>query len=450
MAFIIGYNKSIHDIYIYNSPSGPTIDPSNYANNVSVQGISYNNSLYIKDPIYGFSFDVDFSGLNLRTRGAPSYGFDTYAGHAPSGVTIDPITQAIKYPYAINFFNAGYELNTENNIANKECYYPLGCTSSDGSLKASNYNYWNNGQPQFVLISPKHLIVTAHFINPSGSFNFVFLGNNNVTYNKSGICKILCNGSGSFTNPIGYTWPNSTVDWAIIELNTELSEVEQENIKIYKFLNIYGLDNTIPAFYITPQGVVVVQQSIDRQHYFDSEEYPNAAYMGRIDPDTGSPLYSTSFVWVGDSGSPQLCYVPRLNETCFLSLINGGGGVYDQYSGSENPTPGPSLQWFNAIKEYIFNNTDNNYEIEIVNYSETPPPPPPVPPTPSFPETLIINGKTFIRERILEADGQFTTGNNVTITNTFGIPGTTIDFAVVSYNQYGISEPAVIENIYVP
>jgi len=446
MAFIIGYNKSIHDIYIYNSPSGPTIDPSNYSNNVSVQGISYNNSLYLKNPIYGFTFDVDFSGLHVRTRGAPSYGFDTYSGHTLSGVCVDPITQEIKYPYAVNFFNAGYP---QSNLQNKECYYPLGCTASNGSLKASNYNYWNNGQPAFVLISPRHLICTAHFINPAGSFSLVFLGKNNVRYTKTGTCKIVCDGRSSFTNPIGYTWPSSKVDWAIIELDTELSQVEQENIKIYKFLNGYGLDASIPSFYVTPQGIPVVQKSIGRSHYFEPEEYPDAAYMGRINPENSSPEYTTGFVWVGDSGSPLLSYVPRLDETCFLILISGGGGVYDTYSGSVNPNPSASLLWFDAIKEYIFNNTANNYEIQIVNYSDSPPAPPPQTAI-TYPETLIINEKVYIRERVILNENQYVEGSSISLTSTFGIPGTTIDFAVISYNEYGISPPAVIENIFVP
>jgi hypothetical protein len=154
MAYIINYNSSEHDLYEY--LSGPTIDPENYVNNTQVYGYTYNTNLWIKKPVYGLCGGVDFSGIDVRPRGAPSYGFDTWPRANPSGISY--VNGILKYPSAVETFLNGYEGDI------KSCYFP-GCPDKDFS-RTSNFNYWNNGSFTKVLISPKHFISTLHFVGP--------------------------------------------------------------------------------------------------------------------------------------------------------------------------------------------------------------------------------------------------------------------------------------------
>jgi len=433
MPTIYNYNSSKHDLYYYNS--GPTIDPQNYSNNVQVYGISYNNQLYINDVEYGFTFSVDFSGIAVRPRGAPTYGFDTYNGHLASGITINPAPGGtIGYPDALVFsiLNNGFT----------SCYYP-GCPTGNFT-KASDYNYWNSGAFACILISPKHFIACQHFVGPGpASATVRFLGKNNQTYVKSAQ-KVIDLRSVPSIAPVGYDWPTTTApDICVFEIDDgqEFSLADLNQVKPYKFLNLYGLPTTAPAFCVASQGQVVVTQANQTfiNYYFDSSLYPNAAYTASINSLGNLTINSVLETRPGDSGTPALVYVPRLNETCFAYLIAGGQGIYDEFL---TPTTS-SKQFFDALKGYISDTI--SYDIELINYLD-PPPQPPVPgPGAPYPSSLNINGQTYGLEYLIDSN----LGPTVSYLTNLA-PGGTYSIAIVSWNKNGISNPVYIENINIP
>jgi hypothetical protein len=431
MPTIYNYNSSKHDLYYYNS--GPTIDPQNYSNNVAVYGVSYNNQLYINDVEYGFTFSVDFSGISVRPRGAPGYGFDTYNGHLASGITINPAPGGtIGYPNALSFSILAEGFTS--------CYYP-GCPSGNFT-KASDYNYWNNGVFGCILISPKHFIACQHFVGSTTATTVRFLGKNNQTYVKTAQ-KVVDLRSSPIIAPPGYSWPYLTPDICVFEIDDgqEFSSSDLNQVKAYKFINLYGIPTTAPAFCVTAQSQVVVtqaQQSFSN-YYFNSSTYPNAAYSASLNSSGNLVLNSTFELRAGDSGTPALVYIPRLNETCFAYLIRGGGGIYDPFL-----TPADSYkQFFDALQEYIFDTS--SYNIELINYLD-PPPAPPVPgPSAPYPASLNINGNTYSLDTLIDPSS----GTTLSYTANLA-PGATYSIAVVSWNKYGISNPVYVENIYIP
>lgn len=424
MAFIVNINSNLHSLYTYTGT--PIIDPTNYANNVQVGVSGLNPNLYINDPSYGFTFSVNFSGISLRGRGAPTYGFDTFAGQPgvnSSGVKI--VNNNVYYPTSVdeNFwrghmFNGGYATNLSI-----QCYYP-GCPSGNFTI-ASDFNYWNNGIPSFILISPKHLICTKHFIPYPTSGTFYFLGTNEVIYSKTATTVIDFNNRSTY--PANYNWPNNFgKDWALLELDQAFTTQELQYVKPYKFLNNYGIPNDVPLFRLTPQGIVVVTKNHNSPvHYFDPNIKPNAAYQGLItntqqiirDPNVG--------IWKGDSGTPLLCYVPHLSETCFVALLYGGGGIQDSLW--SNPYfIEKERQFFDALKEYIFD--VSGYEISLVNYLDPPP----------YTETIYQNGETYTLYNTTISENSNLVGN--TTFNISGLlNGATYSYIVVSYNNNGYS-----------
>lgn len=429
MAFITNYNSALHDLYVFSG--SPTIDPTDYTNNVQVGVTSYNSSIYIKDVAYGLP-SIDFSGIGLRNRGAPSYGFDQFNGHLASGITIDPSTDVVSFPNIIAQFLLYDRFGTET----ADCYYP-GCPTPGNFTYASDYNYWNNGQFTAVLISPQHCIATSHYVGTTTNITINFLGKNNQIYTKTATKVLDYKNGGVF--PPGYNWsavPGS--DICLFEFDTPLNATELQQVKIYKFLNLYQIPSNVPSFDLIPQGMVVVTTANDgTTHYFNPTTYPNAAYQGKLD-GFGNPEISAGNRWTGDSGTPSLVYVPRLDETCFLELKSGGGGIFYDLS-----TPNSYYVFFNLLKEYIFDTT--GYEIELVNYTANPTPPTPQQDNP--PNSFYANGNTFGIETILESSA----GQGKTLSHRMNAaPGATYAIAIRAYNQTSISEPIIVGNIYLP
>lgn len=443
MAFIVNYN-SIHDLYVFNQ--SPLIDPTNYSNNQSAFPIAYNPNLYIKNPSYRLDFEVNFTGINLRGRGAPGYGFDDFINSPDvnsGGVKTTPPLGLNSYPGAVarNFLYNGNGVNSDTN-STLSCYYP-GCPTGNFT-KASNFNYWNNGAYATVLISPKHCIATRHFVGGLGSATFYFLGSNNVTYSKfaTGIIDF----SNRNTWPVGYDWPTFSYgkDMVLFELAEAFTEEELQYVKPYKILNTYGMPPNVPLFRLTPQGCVIVVKSPEyfggiKDHLFDPTIKPGAAYQGVI-TSSGQIVYSTEGVgyWQGDSGSPTLCYVPRLDETCFHSLWRGGEGFYDPLENQEINQGDIIL--FNALKSYIYDSS--GYEISLVNYSDPPP----------ITEHVSKNGLTYsIFETTVSLNSEFVGNTSYFIgsvpTNKL-FSGVTYGFVVVSYNQSGYNIQEIPEAIF--
>lgn len=435
MAFVVNY-QSTHDLYHYNS--GPTIDPTNYANNVEVNGVSYNTNLYIKNPIYGLP-EIDFSGLALRPRGAPSYGFDQFNGHLASGITINPINGNVSFPDIVEGYFFSQRPESDSGLT---CYYP-GCPTGNFT-KASDFNYWNDGIPAKVLISPKHFIATQHFVGSGSVATVSFIGKNNQIYTKSAV-KVVDLRLGPI--PDGYDWPKG-YDICVFEFTDKFTDAELEQIKIYKFLNLYGIPKNVPAFHVLSQGQVVVKVAAEATpepvyygftHYFNYADYPNAAYIGYKTP-SGSSIIDATTVWVGDSGTPVLVNVPRTGETCLLGLYYGGYGIYDD---GERPKT-VSRQFFDALQSYIYDNTDPNYRIQLVQYNSTTPPTPyPAP----YPPSLYLNGNTYQLQFLAKP-----TSNRGSTASLFASlpPGNTYSFAIVAYNNNGISTATTLNNVYFP
>lgn len=446
MAYIVNYNPYFHDLYKY--ISGPTIDPENYSNNTQVYGYSYNNNLWIKIPGYSLSNNVDFSGIDVRPRGAPSYGFDTWTGASPSGISF--VNGVLKYPNAVaeRGFLSGYEGNIQT------CYYP-GCPDKDFT-RSSNYNYWNNGAFAKILISPKHFISTLHFAGygPKNATVY-FLGKGGTFYTKTATKKFDFQTTGSFagyTWPTGYTWPSSK-DWCLFELGTAFTESELNDVKIYKFANLASIPPTLPIYLLSPQSVVTVRkrgnEAIDEYaksanylpFYFDPNKVIEVPFYGyeSFSGDTAT----INYVWDGDSGTPSLVYDENTNDTYFLSLLNGGGGIFDNsinpslYPNEPDYTDGKIL--FDSLQKYIYDQI--GYTIGIVNVSSAQPPPPPEPPGP-YPSNLFVNGKTLTV--------QYRTSPNETNVQFSLEAGLTYSFAIIAYNSLGYSGYSSIENFYLP
>lgn len=442
MATLIYYNPSEHDIFKYNS--GPTIDPANYLNNQQVYGVCYNNNLYIKNPIYGFPV-IDFTGISLRPRGAPGYGFDQYINSGGNSAGVIDNSGTITYPNIVQGYFNGYLPSRNDYEGRYACYYP-GCPTGDFKI-SSNYNYWNNGQWAAILISPKHFLVTSHFIGYGATTtNVSFLGSNNTVYTKSATKKFYFSyyapyGPAGYTFPPGYTWsyppgPESGVfkDWSLFELDGDgFTGDELNHVKIYKFMNSYSIPIDVPQFAVHPQGNVTVRKktrNFDYRFYFNPDINKSVPYTGYFIGE--DPIASESFVFPGDSGTPILIYDPVVGETCFQELRFGGGGFY--YDFTNIFTPQNDKVMFDALKEYIFDRC--GYEISIVNYSETPQPPP---------ESINIDGSSYYIAAYLPASsgiGSYTLEGLNT--------GTTYSFALIAYNGAGYSGYAKIDNVYIP
>jgi len=521
MGSLLNHN-STHDVYNYPPITGNYIDSSNYSNNISSFPISYNTSCWIKDPIYNLP-KVDFSGISLRTRGAPTYGFDTFSSRSdmdPSGlikgwtggnelygtVVYDRLSGTTNvFPTAFRFLNDRVlggtgsfdSLNPGTPAAYYGYYYPgrpLGNTDI-----AEDWQNWNCGFPCGVLISPRHVLVTAHFVGIGGNATFFFLGKNNVIYSKSSTQIYRTNnffgGGAQILNPPGYDL-GSGPDVAIYELSEKFTEDELQQVKVYKMLDIGSITNfgvngasrdigtTIPIFTLWNQGFVTVKKAGSNRPYFDLDTYPNAAHLGGrnyvdgipglfvgLPPEFYSPNYGatftqsygpiipnkplfplrgryfseTSYYWVGDSGTPDLIYVPSLNETCFIELQFGAGGyIGNKWSPTNNYFFQLEKFWKN-VKQYVYENTDPPYTMQFIEYADV------VVPRSPYKSFINVDGITYYAQFEYDSlPGQLGTGERSL--SSFLTPGITYSFAVIAVSKSGqaISEPVTLRDIHFP
>lgn len=430
MSHIINYNSSTHDLYIYNS--GPTIDPTDYRNNVQVYGVSYNNNLYIKNATFnGFTFFVDFSGMDVRPRGAPSYGFDQFLGQ--TGFTysgIKRVNNITYWPNIIGQFNGNFPNGQGSPSSRLDCYYP-GCPADDFTV-ASNYNFWNNGAWTKILISPKHFIACGHYVGYAFGTRQTafFLGKDNVTYAKAATKKfhfasIIPNGGNAPTYPTGYGFTGAK-DWVLFELDEALTAEEQNQIKIYKFVDIPTIPFDVPRFYVNPQSVVTVRKNVNLGTYADIKPYYSTG-------NTSVPFYGliqygipeiADFLWVGDSGTPWFVYVPNINETCFGGLWAGGDGIGNTADRTN----------FYALQSWVQDQI--GYTIGLVTYGTG---------STGSPDTINIDGLTYTLGATV---GPIGNNDGITQVAIDGLcNGYRYSFVVVAYNENGYSGYAKIDNV---
>jgi hypothetical protein len=441
MAYVINYNPSQHDLY--NFPSGPTIDPTDWRNNRQVSGVCYNSNLYIKNAgACGFTFFIDFSGMDVRPRGCPAYGFDQYAnnaGYTYSGLCFNSPT-SYTYPYILTSFNGVFPdpISEPGSILTQTqqlAYYYPGIPTADFTV-AKNYNCWNNGVFAKILISPKHFISTLHFTGSNyiqgGSVKFI--GKNNQEYYKTFNTAFIFspfNVNGNAPGyPQGYNFPSLAQDLHLFELTEELTEEELEQIKVYDLIDISSVPSTVPIFRVNPQGVVTVVTENPLRgftSYYNPSTNTSVPYYGY---NAGGISFAFETLWSGDSGTPTFVWDPVLQDTCFYKLYFGGNG-YD--------TRFPNVsQTYTALQKWIHDQI--GYTIGLITYNQQPPP--------SGPETFYANGLTYT----LGATVAAVPGNAGT---TRGIisgldQGVTYNFIVVAYNANGFSGYAIINDVHIP
>lgn len=523
-------HKPIHDLYLYGSTY--YVDPTNYSNNKTAFPLSYNPNCWIKDPQYDLP-SADFSGITIRSRGAPPYGFDDLSSVPnvqSSGVVVgftgsrdeggalggslrfDPLT-GITYLYpALGFFRStnylGGTYNPDPNtldysLTNLSYYYP-GRPIANLDI-AKDWKNWNCGYPCSVLISPRHAITTAHFI--AGQYGspatLTFLGKNNVYYTKTAKLVYLNSSLSGFFNPPGYDLGDGP-DLGMYELDTPFTTAELQQVKVYKILDQgslrgpvspiyqpgYGIDCVM--YWLWNQGFVTITKGLANP-YFDLDQYPDAPQLGgtiyndgipgpsrnniaagifnrtdgsgstyTIDPKSPSNLdlppnavfsgrlkfaYPASAVWVGDSGTPRLVYVPTINETCYYDCEFGVGGYVGSEWYPENNQLGFGNEkfWF-KLRDYIAENTNPSYTIQFVKYSNV------VPPRPKYKQTIHVNGITYYA-RFETPVYQYSGGNTGPVDlSLYLTPGLTYSFAVAALSKSGtvISQPVTLNNVNFP
>lgn len=310
MTFVLNYNKEIHDLYNYDSE--PVL---NWQENIFkwAKPVSFNPNLYlnsITDYIPGSTLpmNLDFSGIVARKRGAALY----YG----SG---KPLAEQIGYfnGFGTTMGNFIPSLQSPLNGNNTELTRAL---MDDGWCGAYNdilndYNHWNPGDIPGCLISPAHVLVGGHMIDPlwgymsaqplyspnglsgfnEGEIGDVgapyiklrFVGTGNTYYEKLAVLSFFLNGTfsngfcgnlvagPSYENyfcqddveTLGLTFEDAK-DLAILELrdpndpNTclPLSSDELKHVKIYKIGNLRTWPGGSPLFLVNPQGVVLVRR----------------------------------------------------------------------------------------------------------------------------------------------------------------------------------------------
>ena len=253
------------------------------------------------------------------------------------------------------------------------------------------------------------------------------------------------------TFPTGYDWPAQPFaqDWCLFELDTAFTELQLNNVKIYKFANLASIPPELPIYLLNPQSVVTTRKR-GNASILNYASFSNLSFNFDPNVSTTVPYYgyedltdevaSNGYVWSGDSGTPSLVYDSNTNETYFLSLLSGGGGIFDNsIDPGLYPNMGDGKVLFDSLQKYIYDQI--GYTIGIANISTAQPPPPPDP-FAMPPSSLFINGKTMsIQQSLLQ------NSKNVQFTLE---AGRTYDFAIISYNSAGYSGYSYIQNFYLP
>jgi hypothetical protein len=409
MAYIINYDPTIHDLYLY--PSGPTLDRIG-ATYTWVYPNSYNSSLYIN---YIDSFSpgatlptMDFSGLALRRKGASTvFNLSGLGGGTmPDSAYFDGLAKpSVSWSYPLSY---------ENN-AN---FFRNASTSEELAI-VNDYNHWNNGEVPACLISPMHVWAGGHmfepFMGPSGNsgpfryeygttndpyIDLKFLGKDNTIYEKRARLAFFVNDcedsqcAAECCTPSFKTYDNSyfqnsvlgktfgtenTLDTAILELEEPFRSREIENLKIYKMANLSSWPNGKPVFLVNPNGAVTVWRcslgSYDTQYYFDSNLFKTThskiPYQGYINLDYEkgqSGYYNVSTApFFGDSCNLVFGYHDGIKETVLLGQRNAPQNLsYDGFSGY-------SSRFFGALKDWVYQRTTDvmgvGYHIGWIDYS---------------------------------------------------------------------------------
>jgi hypothetical protein len=227
------------------------------------------------------------------------------------------------------------------------------------------------------------------------------------------------------------------------------------DVKIYKFANLASIPQDTPIYLVSPQSVITTRkrgtasilnyaQSINFLSFYSNPNIQTTVPYYGYEGFTGE-ISSTSYVWKGDSGTPSLVYDTNTNDTYFLSLLNGGGGIFDNsidpslYPNTLDATDGKVL--FDSLQKYIYDQI--GYTIGIANLSSAQPLPPPTPVGIPPPE-IFVNGKTLYLQQSQIAP-------NTTNIELGGLEaGLTYDFAIISYNSVGYSGYSYIQNFYLP
>lgn len=407
MGHIINYVKEIHDFYLYDSE--PILDWS--GNTFSwAKPIAYNTNVYLKNiksyvPDSNLPTEIDLSGIIARRRGVTVYFSES------------------NKPYT--FYFSGFQ-STGNQ-------YPSGNDNlrdwliTDGWCGAylnlrDDYNHWNNGEPPGCLISPMHILVGGHMIDPLfearnddstyilksysdeelGPTNnpFIklrFLGKDNTIYEKIAFLSFFfndntggpglnCQNEGTTVGEYDSNYCQNYVDnlnnnfgagkdLAILELSVPFTEEELKNLKIYKIANFKTWPNDSPVFQVTPNGVLLLWKKnaalSQSQPYYDNNIYPEIPVNGYqlLDGLGGKIPVQQSVQFYGDSCNFMYGYYPPTKEIVLLGATNTGG-AYFQYTNNILY----DTVFLKALKEWIYQRTllvtGKGYKIDWIDYSE--------------------------------------------------------------------------------
>lgn len=279
---IINYNKTKHDIYIFDEtgmilcalPTSATEAIPGVRKHATVTGWNY-------DGLWNTNIDnagiPDWSGLSARSRGSNLYG-------------TSESTECL-WPILIDEFNIG---------------------SSDS--KFSDITNWNNRIPVCIIISKKHFVACHHFIGPDNTTDQTF----NIL-DKDGVMHSI---TGQY---IDYT--GDTNLYRIISIDgfprTEITS--NYKIKIYEILNLQsGNWEGLRIWHQLNNGMFVTTTKVNGY----------IAYLNASDGRSTTPteasglpiLSSTNTIWTGDSGSPILATYN--GETYLIGMSDGGHPDY--------------------------------------------------------------------------------------------------------------------------
>lgn len=345
MARIENYNPTLHDIYTYYStPSIVRENPP--GSNAHVEAIGYNSQNMLLNSDYGLP-QIDWSGLHVRVRGFIAYGWEPNPDW-----WLSPPIEALKQ------FNPGPPITSGERPSNLQPvvdYYLYG--NPPGNFERFyDYNNWNNGQWAGVLISPKHLLVTAHYASRATEMICKFIGKNSQIFTKTAT-KVAEFYSESQMGAIrDETLINLSFgiyqDMYVYALNVPFTSNELEHVKIYPFVKWGTLAPNTKVFIQDPNGRFLIDRifGIKNSDLSLSTRFVNQEFVvRRQEYSINSDYPRNTQVHVGDSGSPGLVNVN--GETCFLYLRDGGHQVYPE-----------NLQ---NLKEYVYQ--DCGYEIQEVD-----------------------------------------------------------------------------------
>lgn len=369
MTWIKNYNKTLHDIYIFDGdPVFNRSAPPGVGS--SVRPLRLNPSNLLKNPNYNYAFsDIDWSGLEVRDRGFIQYGWDVeYLPNCNSNYGSFCLPNSM-YPDAVRQFSD----ENINNAPIIECY-DVGCPEGNFN-EVNNYNRWNNGAWAGAVISPEHAIACTHYTGSVAGVNLTktwrFLGKNGTFYTKTS--KARAYAGRSVQSDVPSLIPlGIDMDFTLYKFDEPLTAEEQQQITIYPIVKPETLIPGTKVYLQDPNGKLLISKV--ESFYTDLLLNLQGEYIATILPglayelkETDIPLTisyedipqrsPTALLTVGDSGTPALVYLE--NKTCFLGLLHGGIFAGQQV-------------FREVLAEFIKNDTINSYEIQFIDGGYTP------------------------------------------------------------------------------